>query len=67
MKEDILRAAFLRVSLELRRAEAASLENVVASVAGKMAINEKDLYAAIATKLPQLISISAPQYVESRV
>ena len=67
MKEDILRAAFLRVSLELRRAEAASLENVVASVAGKMAINEKDLYAAIAKKLPQLISISAPQYVESRV
>ena len=67
MKEDILRAAFLRVSLELRRAKAASLENVVASVAGKMAISEKDLYAAIAKKLPQLISISAPQYVESRV
>ncbi len=67
MKEDILRAAFLRVSLELRRAQAASIENIVAGVADKMALDEKKLYQEIAKRLPQLIAISAPQYVESRV
>ncbi len=67
MKEDILRAAFLRVSLELKRAEAASIEDVVATVAGKMDIDQNKLYQAIAKRLPQLIAISTPQYVKNRV